>query len=56
MNTRVHITKQQEEAWDKITGPGKYTVYGRVPYQYLCNRLKWLTADPTDPKTVLVIG
>jgi len=53
MNT---YTKEQREAWDKITGPGLYNVEGEQAYQYLCNRLKWLVTDKSDPHTVLVIG
>lgn len=49
-------TKEQQEAWDKITGPGLYTVEGEQAYQYVCNRIKWLVIDRSDPKTILLIG
>ena len=49
-------TKEQREAWDKITGPGLYNVEGEQAYQYLCHLIKWLVIDKTDPHTVLVIG
>jgi hypothetical protein len=53
MNT---YTKEQREAWDKITGPGLYTVYGDGGYSYLVNRIKWVLLDKGDPHTVLLIG
>src|SRR5205814_4264563 len=53
MNT---LTKEQREAWDKITGPGLYKVFGGGGYQYLCNRIKWMVLNAGDPHTVLLIG
>jgi hypothetical protein len=49
-------TKEQQEAWDKITGPGLYTAEGEQAYQYVCHRIKWLLLDRSDPHTVLIIG
>src|SRR5579859_7421667 len=53
MNT---YTKEQREAWDKITGPGLYKVYGDGAYLYLVHRIKWVLLDRGDPHTVLLIG
>ena len=53
MNT---FTKDQREAWDKITGPGLYSVFGDGGYQYLCSRIKWMVVNAGDPHTVLLIG
>ena len=52
----MNYTKEQKEAWDKITGPGLYTVYGDGGYSYLVNRIRWMVLDKGDPHTVLVIG
>jgi hypothetical protein len=49
-------TKEQREAWDKVVGPGLYTVIGDGGYSYLVNRIKWMVLDKGDPHTVLVIG
>jgi hypothetical protein len=53
--TNTH-TKEQRKAWDKVTGPGLYTVEGEQAYQYVCDRIKWLVIDKSDPHTVLLIG
>jgi hypothetical protein len=53
MNT---YTKEQREEWDKVTGPGLYTVLGQAGYQYLLHRIKWMLLDRGDPKTILLIG
>lgn len=53
MNT---YTKEQREAWDKITGPGLYTVEGDAAYLYVCHRIKWMVLDRADPKTIILIG
>jgi hypothetical protein len=54
MNT--YIKKEQQEAWDKVVGPGLYNVYGDGGYQYLCNRIKHVVLNTGDPHTVLLIG
>jgi hypothetical protein len=53
MNT---YTKEQREAWDKITGPGKYTVIGPAGYSYLAHLIKWMVINAGDPHTILLIG
>jgi hypothetical protein len=55
MNT-TPIKKELREEWDKVTGPGLYTVYGDAAYQYMCERIKWISLDRGNPHTILVIG
>ncbi len=52
----MNTTTEQHEAWDKITGPGLYTVLGDGGYSYLVKRIKWLVINAGDPHTVLLIG
>jgi hypothetical protein len=52
----IPIKKELREEWDKVTGPGLYSVLGDAAYQYMCERLKWISLDRGDPHTILVIG
>lgn len=49
-------TKEQREEWDKVTGPGLYSVEGEAAYQYVCHLIKWMLLDRADPKTIILIG
>jgi|SRR5580658_5012547 hypothetical protein len=52
----IPIKKELREEWDKVTGPGLYSVLGDAAYQYMCERIKWISTDRSDPHTILVIG
>ncbi len=50
------FTKEQREVWDKVQGPGLYTIDGLSAYDYLCHRIKWMLLNGPDRYTVLLIG
>jgi hypothetical protein len=54
--TYTHITKEQQEAWDKVPWENLIKVYGPVGYQYFCNKLTQRLCDGADPRTWAVMG
>ena len=57
MNRITHITQEQKEKWDKITGPGKYIVDGPIAYEYLCTmRIRNLILSGDHFCSIIVLG